>query len=446
MHSRADYLLDKYFLQKIHGTQPGLVGVEVELPIVRLNQEPLEISFATELMEFMRVQGFAPKAATAERRFYKAENEYGDVISFDTTWNTFEFSLKQSRSVTALASRFYGYVRLAQGFAEQRGYLVCGRGLHPYAEHIDVTPLATADLAAKSRFLNQYTTHRDGDVFFAIPASTQTHIGCDAREYLAVLNLLRGLVFADACLFANSLPPAAALIKKHPVLAKAAPGALCFRDEIYRLSEAPNTYPDTRAFNSFRDLKAYLKELSVFIVTDGPGAYRPIKPVPFEEYFSDAAHPEADIAFFRPLQPMSPSRYGTIEIRCTCTQPLSGIFAPVAFYAGIAESRERASALLREFLEDQRIEISPMECRRRVNRGEQIAEASALQDFLKRLVACAREGLDARGTEEAQLLEPLESGALNPPARRELESREEGASSAEIIAKLSACEVEYERT
>ena len=439
MTDRANSLLEKHFIEKITAIKEKRVGVEIELPIVRLSKEPMDMKFALTLMEYMWRHGFVPIDRTIDGYCYKAENEYGDVFSFDTTWNMIEFSMKEEMSIVKTASRFYDYLATVQKFSQSEGYIVCGRGIHPYAEYIDIRPLNTDGLNAKSEFLRRFTSNNDaGDVFFAIPSAIQTHISCHASDFFDVFNLLRKLTFVDACLFANSLPPAEGLIKKYPVLAKASSSTICFRDEIYRLSEAPNTKADGRDFHSFEDLKAYLRDLSIFIVTDSEKGFRPINPEPFGQYFHDETHPEGDITCFRPLEHISPSRYGTLEVRCTCTQPLSEIFYPMAFYTGIVEMREEAASLLRDFFQEEGIALPPMELRSRVTCGEPIAEENTLQEFLKRLVSCAYEGLLKRGFAEEQLMRGLyEKDIFHPPAQRELALVRAGLPMQEIIRKLS---------
>lgn len=454
MKNRAEEMVRRRFLDPFEQkTKPYQVGAEVELPLVNLEKRPVEPEFAQEIVRYLQQRfDFQTTIRTAEGYSAKAENPTGDAFSFETSFNTIEFSMAKNRSVSVIAERFYAYLSALQLFAKERGYLICGMGINPYAQYSDARTLHTPVLQAKAAFLRQFTTHQDGEIFHAFSASTQTHLETSLSSLPERLNLFGKLSFADALLFANSLPffaaPGSTWIDTLPPALKAELDryTLCFRDTLWRLCEAPNTEAPGQTFTSADDVARHLLSLKLFVVSDGGEGFRPIRPVECAKYFSgenaadaDGAIAEKDFRCFRPLQPVSVSRYGTIEIRQTCTQPLAEVFTPTAFYVGISENFERAFELTDDFWRENQLHESNTQLRQMAVCGEEIVPRRRMETFLKELVAVAREGLAKRNLGEERFLARLtkSENGFECPAERQLRLRQEGYSLIEIMRRFS---------
>ncbi len=454
MSNRAEEMIRRRFLYPFEQkTEPFQVGVEVELPLVNLRKEPVEPEFAKELVECLQQRfDFRVTAVTSEEYPVEASNPAGDTFSFETSLNTIEFAMAKNHNLQAIKGRLDIYIEALQQLCSRRKYLVCGMGINPYAQYADAEALNTPVLQAKATFLRQFTTHHNGEIFHAFSASTQTHLDVSLASLPDRLNLLEKLSFVDALLFANSLPfqpdsedgwlatlPECLRMEldKH---------TLCFRDALWRLCEAPNTEASEMTFSSVDDVVQHLLFLKLFIVSDGGKGFRPIRPVECDEYFSDAntagvddARMEKDFCCFRPLQPVSVSRYGTIEIRQTCTQPMEDLLVPVAFYTGISENPERASAVVSEFWNDNRITKSNTELRRMAAYDEEIVSRQRMETFLKELIAVAEEGLKRRRLGEERLLGRLlkQEIGFECPAQRQIRLQREGRSLEKIMLAFS---------
>lgn len=445
MESRAQQYIDKYFIANFVNKQGGYIGAEIEMPLLNLAKQPVEIDFARDLVRFLTEKfGFNPSATTAEGDPHQAINAAGDVFSFETTFNTIEFSLNREESVMKLADRFYGYLEALQQFCRQNGYLICGRGINPYAAFADAEPLHTPAMLAKAEFLRKFTTHGNGKIFHAFCASTQTHLDSSPDQLIPLVNLLGRLQFADALLFANSLPFAKSVRRQCPALLAFPDETLCYRDILWQTCEAPNTAAYDRDYRSMAEIRRHLLELKLFVVSDGQGGYRAIRPVSFADYFAHDTAPERDIAYFRPLEPVSLSRHGTIEIRGTCTQPLSGIFTPVAFYAGLANRIEAASRLVREFFATNGITAVNSVLRRKAILGERITSVERMAIFLQELVEIAAQGLSCRGYGEELFLSRLKAqkGNIRCPAAQELSRLQQGLAWEDLIKSTAIISVD----
>lgn len=463
MSSRAEEMVRRRFLSPFERkTEPYQVGVEVEMPLVNRRKEPVEPEFAKELVECLRQQFyFCVSAVTSEGYPAEAVSPAGDVFSFETSLNTIEFAMAKDRDLRSIKTRLDSYLTALQQLCRQRSYLVCGMGINPYAQYADARALHTPVLQAKAAFLREFTTHHNGEIFHAFSASTQTHLDVSLASLPDRLNLFGELSFADALLFSNSLPFRTdaengwAVSLPQCLRTELNKQTLCFRDVLWKLCEAPNTEAPERAFSSVDDVVRHLLSLKLFIVGDGGEGYRPIKPIECAEYFSsanDAAgnddRAEKDFRCFRPLEPVSVSRYGTIEIRQTCTQPLSDLLVPAAFYVGISENSARANALVSDFRNDNRITKPNSKLRHMAVCGEEIVPQRTMEPFLKELVTAAQEGLKKRGLNEENLLGRLlqQENGFECPAQRQIRLRQDGRSPDEILLAFSIATGENDRT
>ncbi len=446
MRNRPEELIYKYFVDKFLDQKGSCIGVEIEMPVINLNRQPVQPEFRKALLDLLAHEfKFRPTGFTREGFPIEAVNDNQDVFSFETTFNTIEFAMGPKRSLGEIAERFYDYLRSCQKLANQHQHLICGLGINPYMQYADRRPLNTPAMMAKSEFLKRFTTHHDGEIFHAFCAATQTHLDAPLALLPDLLNLLGRLAFVDAILFANSLPfsveksgePTAGIPSQ--LRSEMASGTLCFRDILWRLCEAPNTAAYDGQYGSTQDIVDHLLGLKLFVVSDGENGFKPIRPVEFAEYFSGENHGEADLTCFRPLEPIAVSRHGTIEIRQTCTQPLTEVFVPPAFYLGIAENYRPAIELCADFWRENGINIANSELRHRAIYREIIVPPENLTLFVTNLVKISREGLQKRNLDEEIYLGRLINGDnfMECPARRQLRLLQEGWEHEQIIMAYS---------
>ncbi len=454
MRSRAEELIYHHFIEKFIGKAKQYVGVEIEMPVVNLAKQPVEPEFAKAMLDLLAKRfGFRPITFTLDGFPIEAVNDNGDVFSFETSLNTIEFSMGRKKSIKEIADSFYRYLAALQELAKTHNYLICGMGTNPYAAYANATPLNTPSMMAKAEFLKKFTTHHNGEIFHAFCAATQTHLDITLPALPDYLNLLGKLAFVDGLLFANSLPFRSEQTSdwkaKLPVslLKEMEKQTLCFRDTLWKLCEAPNTEATDQMYGSVEDVVNHLMNLKIFVASDVSKGFKPIQPVKFSEYFADRENSGEDIACFRSLEPIAVSKYGTIEIRHTCTQPLAEVFIPTAFYTGISDNFQKARDLVNDFWRENKIDITNSELRRKAVCQETFVPHDNIYTFIDKLVAIAWEGLKKRNLGEEVYLGRLINGAnsLECPAKRQIRLLKEGMGYAEIILAFSEVE-ELKRT
>ncbi|UKI36008.1 MAG: hypothetical protein L6V93_18630 [Clostridiales bacterium] len=89
--------------------------------------KPLRVVF----FDYFSNRGF--KRAEDEGYFF--ENAHGDVISFDNSYNNFEFSLCYGNNLCEIKKRFDEYFAEAQNYFSRENYELIGRGTNPNKKH-----------------------------------------------------------------------------------------------------------------------------------------------------------------------------------------------------------------------------------------------------------------------------------------------------------------------
>ena len=413
-------LIDKSFIQPIAHNETG-IGIEIEMPLVPVSGGKVEISFIKELTKFVISMGFTPKDTTHDKIVSVMEKEEGaNAFSFDTSWNTVEFSLMYKRDLNSLYREYTSLLIPIQHFCMEHDYFLCGRGINPNYAGFDPAPIGSAIYDAYTEFLKKYTWHHDGEIFHSLSASVQTHFdAADVPTFLKMFRLLRKAYVFDALFFANSLPPDNAFIEGRPALHPIERDTLCCRDDLWKYSGAPNTQLLNVRLDTEDDYRNYIRSLKLFIVGKD-GGFAAMAPCSLDEYCSDPDWTEEMFSVFRSFEPVAPTRRGTMELRSTCVQPLDAMMEPAAFYAGLIAVADDADVLIDEIYDQYFPGLEPPQVRALLMKCSAAALRERLRDEGRRLLSLSVKGLEKRGFGEekflASLLGRLEQNGWRVPA------------------------------
>ena len=387
------------FIKPFAGRRIGNIGVELEFPLINTDGGDIDTPFVASIMDFIEKQGFSCVLYGTNGEKLFMENEKGDCLSFDNSYNNFEFSMMYGENLMDIKSRFDSYYKMVQEYLSQKNHCLIGRGTNPNAKNLSVNhaPFATYNMVQE--YLHRFPGKHPYNDFPAFMSSVQTHLDIQEETLPQAYTLFCRLDFVRALLFGNS-----------PDFEGR--GWRIFRDYLWENSGFGNCPEITgsidRSFESVDDIIDFYLEKGMFNrIRDGK--YEVFKPVKIKEYFSNFQHDadEKDIECYLSFRNVELTSRGTLEVRSDCTQKEGRLFMPPAFNLGILNNMNLAQETLDAFLKNCGIDKKPSELRRLAAEGreEEIAPRYLLDELCGQMLDIARTGLIKRGKGEETLLE-----------------------------------------
>ena len=398
MRNPREIVYDR-FIKPFEGKKTLNVGVELEFPLINNNGGDIDIPFVASIMDFAEKNGFSCVLYGTGGEKLFMENESGDTLSFDNSYNNFEFSMMYGDNLLDIKKRFDSYYEMVQDYLAVKNHSLADRGTNPNYGNISVnhTPFSTYNMVHE--YLHKFPgTHGYND-FPAFMSSVQTHLDISKEQIPWAYTLFCRLDFVRGLLFGNS-----------PDFE--GKGWRIFRDSLWHESGFGNcphiTGSIDQSFTSIDDIIDFYMEKGMFNrIRDGK--YEVFAPVPIKEYFLREDSAEEDIECYLSFRNVELTCRGTLEVRSDCTQKKGRFFMPPAFNLGIISNAEEAKNALDAFIENCNITMPNSELRRLVNecREEEIAPGAALDNLLGSMLEIARQGLIRRGKGEEILLKNI---------------------------------------
>lgn len=395
MNNPREIVYDR-FIKPFAGKKQGNIGVELEFPLINNNGGDINIPFVTSIMDFIEEKGFSCVLYGVNGEKLFMENGKGDSLSFDNSYNNFEFSMMYGDNLLDIKSRFDSYYEMVQNYLAQKNHSLADRGTNPNYGKIAVnhTPFATYNMVQE--YLHKFPgTHGYND-FPAFMSSVQTHLDIAEKDVPRAYTLFCRFDFVRGLLFGNS-----------PDFE--GKGWRISRDYLWEKSGFGNS-PETtgsvdRKFETTDDIIDFYLEKGMFNrIRDGK--YEVFKPVPIKEYFLRGDAKKEDIECYLSFRNVELTSRGTLEVRSDCTQKRGRFFIPPAFNLGILHNMEKAESRLDAFFKNYNVDKPNSELRKLVNecREEEIAPKYILDELCGKMLDIAREGLLSRGKGEEVLL------------------------------------------
>lgn len=398
MNIKAYDLVYDAFIKKFENKKIGTVGVELEFPLVNLDGGDVDTFFAKNILVEFKKEGFK----NADDEGYFIENEKGDVLSFDNSYNNFEFSLNYGNNLMDIKKRFDIYFDKVQNYFKKQNHTLLGIGTNPNKKKIKQNHVDFSTYNMVDNFLKTFGKGTKYPDFPAYLSSVQTHLDVDLKTLPLAYTYFAKLDFVRAILFSNS-PDFDG--KKYR----------CYRDFLWEqsaFSKCKNiTGKVDYEFDNVSDIVNFILSKDMFN-KKRDGKYEIFEPVNLKEYFENEKYGalKSDIEEYLSFKTVEVTRRGTLEVRGDCTQPFDSLFAPCAFNLGIISNLDEAIGAVDDFFFENEITLSNTELRNIVVNGEKydkICDEDFLSAFIYDLVEIAEEGLIKRGIGEEELLSPL---------------------------------------
>lgn len=374
----------------------GNIGVELEFPLINTNGGDIDTEFVASIMGFIEGEGFSCVLYGTGGEKLFMENEDGDTLSFDNSYNNFEFSMMYGDNLLEIKNRFDNYYTMVQEYLARENHALAGRGTNPNYHNIGVnhTPFSTYNMVQE--YLHKFSGEHNYDDFPAFISSVQTHLDIPETLIPSAYTLFPRLDFVRGLLFGNS-----------PDFEGR--GWRIFRDYMWEKSgfgNCPNiTGSIDKSFENIDDVIDFFTQKGMFNRIRG-GKYEIFTPIPIKDYFLQTDANEEDIECYLSFCNVELTRRGTLEVRSDCTQKEGRFFMPPAFNLGILHNMEKAKEALDTFIKNCSIEKSNSVMRKLVaeSREEEIAPKYILDELCAKMLDIAREGLIKRNKGEEILL------------------------------------------
>lgn len=402
---RARELIMDQLLMPFFQKKEQKIGVEFEMPVfyekdVR-NQKGAKECVCDMLDMLISKHGFTEKTRGSDGCLVKVSKD-GDTVSADYYYRQIEFAMKESGNLCQIEQRLHMYFPVIQEFLKSRGFFLSGVGTNPFFEAKDAQLTMDAYCRAYHTYMERYTSYEDASCFLTNMSSIQTHLDVTGEELLSMYNWLNRTNFVSGLLFSNSLPAPGSLPEKIEIPQRT---CWCFRDILWRKSEFPNTGCVNKQFHSLEELADWIAGLKIYIKHKDE-SYTSMEPVSLEKYFAGNTEDFSDVSF-RSFENIAISSYGTIEIRSDCMQPLKELFAPSAFYLGLAQNLSRAQEITEVFFQENHIDKKNEELRMLAVTDGYICQEEALWTYVDELYRLAENGLKERGFGEESYISCL---------------------------------------
>ncbi len=408
----ARKIIYNHFFKPFENKTIGNVGCELEFPLINTNGGNVELEICTALLKKLEGEGFEAEITENGIPLFMV-NRDGDCLSFDNSFNNFEFSMNHGDNILEIKARFDKLFEKIQDYFKEYNYELIGSGTNINKNEITQNPVPFSTYKMVDEFLNKFKGKHKITDFPAYISSVQTHLDVGIDDVPFMYTLFAKLDFVRAVLFSNS-----------PDFE--GKGYACYRDYLWENSafgKAQNITGKVEGdFETIDELVEYFATKDMFNRKRN-GHYEVFKPVNICEYFENPKYgaTKEDIEQYLSFKNVELTRRGTLEIRSDCEQPLGEGFAPVAFNTGILVNADEAMELTEGFFEEQNINLSNTELRDMIISGKDFTkkiDEDFLSDFIYDLVEISAEGLRARGKGEEILLKPLYKRAvtLYPPA------------------------------
>ncbi len=456
--SKLDRAIYEKYIAPTEKQRELSIGVEIEMPVVNLNGEPVEEETVLEVSKAFREHfGFEVQGSDDNGNVNSmSDKQTGDNLSFDCCYSNLELSMGIGKDLGEIHDRFKKLYAFLQQKFTSFGYTLTGMGINPnYAVNYN-KPVPNERYRMLYHYLHSYRKYQfeidrrfhEFPEFGTFTSASQVQLDVCKNDLIDTINTFGLLEPYKSVLFANSYMPEY-------------PDYLCSRNMLWERSmqgfNPHNVGMFSQKLGSIDELIEYIRSQSIYC-TMRNGRYIDFEPVSVGEFFSrrtikgeefdgqgyktvEFTPQESDLQYLRTFKFEDLTFRGTIEYRSSCCQPIKDVMTVSAFHTGLALKLGE----LKELLESDKViyahGYSALELQNMLSKTKlpDYIDRKAMQRQLIKILDLAKQGLDARGKNEAHYLDALYERAdkLTNPAKQMLDSIKSGKALSDIITEYS---------
>ena len=200
------------FLDPISIKKQSFIGIELEFPVINLDKKPVDIIMLQKIMSFLISNcNFKKLATDTDGKIYSIKNtKTKDIICFECSYNTLEFSMYRDENIINISKRFYSYFNTINSILISENHIMTGLGFNPYYKFTNSNAIKNnryEKIYSLINVLKNYPKIVQHSNFFSYICSTQTHLDVNLNHLPRFLNVLSKIEWIKAILFSNSLNP-----------------------------------------------------------------------------------------------------------------------------------------------------------------------------------------------------------------------------------------------
>lgn len=405
----------------------NFIGIEIEIPIVNLDKEPVDFDVVHEVTrKFNRQFGdFKNNGIDYEGNVFSLKNPGNDdIVCYDCSYNNIEFAMGREKELFSINERFSEYYAFTKEAFEQYNHTLTGMGINPYRKYNEAIPIPSERYLMLYHHLKSYSRYLDQPMYFhsypeygMFSSASQVQLDVYKDDLVQTINVFSKIEPIKALLFSNS------------VLFEENNHITCFRDALWEYS-AHGINPHNIGmydvdFKSIEDLQSYLESLNIYCVMRD-GAYINFSTMNLHDYFkresvtgeiyNNGEYREIeirpcikDIKYLRPFKFINLTFRGTVEFRSVCTQPIRDSMSVSAFHLGLKARLDELEELINDDDVIYHKGYNASELRKLMIQDElpSFVDANGICGLSKEVVDLAASGLEERGIGEEIFLKPL---------------------------------------
>lgn len=421
--NKVETIIKNEYLKPVERKNYQKIGVEIEHPIVCFDATKSLKKIGHAFLKYMIEQeGYTVTEISIDGYIHRIEKD-GNSYSFDTFYGILELSIKPLETLNAIETIRREMLAKAISFYSTYDCYIIGSGNNPFNKAKNERILSRFSKMTQ-KDANGNTDEESGTEDFYKMCSTQTHLDIPFEKIVETYNFFNESSFVRAMLLSNSPD-----YFSNRVL-------YCTRDDIWENSNSPNTGLINTHFNNIEELLRFISEEKLFYIESDEGFKA--TDMSLGEYLSNNMG-KHNFNTYRSYENVVMNRFGCLEIRDDCTQPLNEALVATAFALGLALNIEKSNDILLKFKAENGINYLNSELRQMAKSGEQIATEDSIRKLLLELYSCAENALLARNVGDEKFLEPLKRRIerLECPAKTYLNKYKNGCQEQELI-KLMA--------
>ena len=190
----------------------NLIGIELELPILNLNKDPVNFDVIHELsLQLSKEYNFQPFSTDSEGKIYCGKIiSNGDSFSFDYSYNNLEFSMGSEEDINIIYRRFSDYYKFTIAFLSNYNHTITGMGINPYRYYNNNSAISAERYRMIEDHLASYTNYSNLKKFHSFPefgafsCASQVQLDVSEDKLIRVINAFEKLEPIKALLFSNS--------------------------------------------------------------------------------------------------------------------------------------------------------------------------------------------------------------------------------------------------